>query len=244
MKHSMKAFFALICLLSADSAYAGVLENDELKVIYSDNRGYLISAMKKGDREPLNINLCPSVYVQAVGETRGRYVTFGQFKTVGVEKNDGTVTCRYLAEIPEGKIRIETETRLSGNVINARIKVNNESEIPILHVRYPALQGICFTQDGAEDELLFPYLMSTLVKNPRKNILPPAIYPGSAGVNYMDCSGGGHGIAIIGQPKLLAAQYFYHKSPNGKGIMMGIDTRHAIRKGEQAEYSFEILLHS
>lgn len=244
MKHSMKAFFALICLLSADSAYAGVLENDELKVIYSDNRGYLISAMKKGDREPLNINLCPSVYVQAVGETRGRYVTFGQFKTVGVEKNDGTVTCRYLAEIPEGKIRIETETRLSGNVINARIKVNNESEIPILHVRYPTLQGICFTQDGAEDELLFPYLMSTLVKNPRKNILPPAIYPGSAGVNYMDCSGGGHGIAIIGQPKLLAAQYFYHKSPNGKGIMMGIDTRHAIRKGEQAEYSFEILLHS
>lgn len=89
MKHSMKAFFALICLLSANSAYAGVLENDELKVIYSDNRGYLISAMKKGDREPLNINLCPSVYVQAVGETRGRYVTFGQFKTVGVEKNDG-----------------------------------------------------------------------------------------------------------------------------------------------------------
>ena len=52
MKHSMKAFFALICLLSADSAYAGVLENDELKVIYSDNRGYLISAMKKGDRKP------------------------------------------------------------------------------------------------------------------------------------------------------------------------------------------------
>ena len=32
MKHSMKAFFALICLLSANSAYAGVLENDELKV--------------------------------------------------------------------------------------------------------------------------------------------------------------------------------------------------------------------
>lgn len=156
MKHSMKAFFALICLLSADSAYAGVLENDELKVIYSDNRGYLISAMKKGDREPLNINLCPSVYVQAVGETRGRYVTFGQFKTVGVEKNDGTVTCRYLAEIPEGKIRIETETRLSGNVINARIKVNNESEIPILHVRYPALQGICFTQDARKMSCSFP----------------------------------------------------------------------------------------
>ena len=56
MKHSMKAFFALICLLSANSAYAGVLENDELKVLYSDNRGYLISAMKKGDREPLNIS--------------------------------------------------------------------------------------------------------------------------------------------------------------------------------------------
>lgn len=233
-----------VFFIAMTSVFAGVLENEKLKVVYSDNRGYLISAAKKGDTAPLNINLCPSVYVQAVGNPNGRYVTFGQFKTLAVEKENGVVTSRYLAEIPEGKIELETETLLSGNMIKTRIKVRNKSEIPILHVRYPAMQNICFTADGAEDELLFPYLMSTLVKNPVGNILPPALYPGSAGVNFMDCSGGGNGVAIIGQPKLLAAQYFYSKSPNGKGIMMGIDTRHSIDKGEQANYPFEILFHA
>jgi len=233
--------FASLCIK------AGTLSNGAVKLTYSDRDGSTLFIDSKVLSKPLNVIQAFMVYAQAEGAKTGKWITFSKFKLQNLKKDESgeikKLRCEYLSTVEDGTIKIVTTISLSDTKILSEISVENNTKTPILKVRYPILQRLQFTKDGKEDQLLWPYLTTMLVKDPRNNLLPPKIYPGHAGINLMDLSGNGSGIAIIGQRKLLASQYWYSKSASGNGIMMGIDTLNNIKPGAKANYNCTIYVH-
>jgi len=232
----------LAVVLLAPPGAAAQIRQGPVVLSISDATGQASELLLRGVwKKKLNVASSFAVYTHGEGETAGAWHAFETFKLIGepaVDARAGTVRSAYRADIAGGPVRVTTTITVERDAtLRFRIDLDNGARKPILRVRYPELHNLSFTPGGTGDEMLWPFFTTVLVTNPRKSPQKPLHYP-RACVNYMDLSGGGQGLALIGSPSLVMNEFAYGPSKTPGAIDMRIDMVNAIAPGAKATYEF------
>ena len=251
MKHAFIALAAGVFLsaLGLRPLGAARIISGKLLLESSGNNGQVSHIMLQGIwKKKLDVDNRFEIFTQAEGEREGRWIPFSAFKLVGppVTLRGTSLVSSYTAGVGKGNILVKTAAQAGrDNAVHLLIEVENTAATPILRVRYPVLSNLAFTPNGEEDKLLWPFYSTMMLKNPAKNkerFSNPLHYP-RAVVNYVDLSGGGQGLTLIGDPSLVMNEYGFAATGQKEAIELRIDMVNAIPPGAKAKYEFILFLH-
>jgi len=230
-------------------AGAARIKSGALEIDFSGETGRLTRLALKGVwRKKLDVGGGFRVFTQAKGEREGKWIPFSAFKPIGrpARMRKTALVSSYEAAVGKGKIFVKTTAQPDrAGAVRLAIEIENAGAPPVLRVRYPVLDKVAFTPNGEKDELLWPFYSTILLKNPAENkeqIQNPLHYP-RAVVNYVDLSGGGAGLTLIGDPSLVMNEFGFAPSAQKGAIDLRIDMINSILPGAKAKYEFILYLH-
>jgi hypothetical protein len=225
------------------NSQAATLENEYIKLVYSEKNGQILSISSplwKG--KTINPESNFNIYLHPEGEKKGNWLTFRTFRlTQKLIATESSLQCNYESKTASGVVKVITELRLKDQSVLLEVTVENKSKEPILEVQYPCLKNLSFAKNGKENELLWPSQTTMLIKDPA-NKLQQENYPRAA-MNFIDLSGNGAGLGIIGNDSLIYTHYSYSKSKKNNGINLAISNQNQIKSNKKASFTFQLFLH-
>jgi len=243
----LSVVLAVLCLSAALGA--AEMRNGGLRLDWSEKTGQVEKIFLRGVwRSKADIGNTFAVFAQREGDEEGKWIPFEAFKLINppaILPEAKSIVSAYSAPLAGGSVFVRTTTTAADdNTVRFRIEVENKADIPILRVRYPTLKNLSFTAKGEGDQLLWPLLTTMLVENPSKKAksIAPLHYP-RAVLNYVDVSGGGAGVALIGDPSLIMNQYNVTRSKRPGAVDLHIEMIDAVKPGDKAHYEFVAFLH-
>ena len=252
-----------VCFLFTQSTPAAEIKKGGLNLEYDTRDGRITTlTAEKPAWKASDFEGGFQIYLQNEPETNGEWIASDRFISQPPVVNVAEASLSRQAVYTNGTDKVEVMTTVQikdEQTVAWTIKVANHSSKFVMKVRYPVLKNIKFTAGGKEDELLWPVFTTMLIKDPMRRVTSaaageldpegdilaltaPLHYP-RACVNFIDLSGAGRGLTLVGDPSLIMNEYAFAASAPPGALDLRIDMVSQITPGSDITYGFLTYLH-